>query len=1142
VCSVDEANASQLWESLSVDRTTSGPTASSKHGGHSGIASDIRLVWSNCIGYMSRQSAEHPLVESATALSGLFETLYENKITGPIGMKASMAKSLSAVTASVAVKAGDGTDTTNSDDLKKSGGYDERCDSVDEDEVILEAPIEDWNHVIKYLSEHEFSNASVEIKLLMLTWACNELLQTNKCKNFFDSIIESYLQRVAITTKTPSKSKDGETVEKDDGAEDVDEPPKKKKGPATSATKAKAATDEAVLSNAPQAAPSTSDSVTAESLLEGETFEETIRLVSLGRDRDCRTYWSFGGPKHRTGLDTDVPARIFCEDPETTEWCVFNDERDLCQLTSWLSDKGHRELALRKAIIEWGEANRVTVVRKPVVDEPVQLAGAAKSGPKANVSSRRRKSQPGDEPASSGDTLAAIHDGDAGDDGKNEDDITSTSGEASNPATSGNHQSSSTTAVYHINPYQYIKDFTAYWVPNEKNPLSFNAFVYLNEEFQLGLGLKCITGHVVVTSMKPDQRGRSAGRDAGIRVGDIVIGVENKYVAEIEDIKNAIKNLSAAPKAVPAPPTNQPASPRDSVDPLRKSVRVPASSSTSQEAPESSAEQAPARPCLRLLILRYPDLSSYPSLKEAIETDANVKTALKAQADEEAQRLQGNYYQYSSLPQSIEQECKQTEIRSDPFMHPFKEVHSYSSREVGSVISLLSRSMHPFCVSDEFLSKSIPDAVVRISQLLGRIDERSFTRVSLINAASATPIVRRMTKTFQKLETQIGEVEAELLELSDSLLALLIECTLDFEEALTVGGNMLTKHWTEHRRRFKWQRVCREANTCSKLSMCLGALSSVIDWSRLSMACSSLTLQSWFKQPRQIQTVIPAENSLVVYMGDAHRHEEDSDAKSGRPKMWGATPDLPLVNGGVVCSCIVTSLRILLSGPPERFFPFVQVDLTVVNSKLNQTAPVFSKDPRATGSSTISSRNSQAHLGHVYRVVNRLVNFIRVLPEAKAFLEPVNIHEHPDYHQVIADPIDLGAIRLKAREGGYSRIDGFVEDVTKLRDNCVKYCEVRYPQLVVCANRLLEETRAVVDLIHVSSGAGGNTGATTDNSGEDSVVGSPEPMEVSTGGSHSAGGGSITAPSAGSATGNQGLALNLAKKGTTLKGIPLLPV
>jgi hypothetical protein len=68
-----------------------------------------------------------------------------------------------------------------------------------------------------------------------------------------------------------------------------------------------------------------------------------------------------------------------------------------------------------------------------------------------------------------------------------------------------------------------------------------------------------------------------------------------------------------------------------------------------------------------------------------------------------------------------------------------------------------------------------------------------------------------------------------------------------------------------------------------------------------------------------------------------------------------------------------------------------------------------------------------------------VLNELRDLPEASAFLQPVNAKKVPDYHKLIEKPVDFGTIRKRIHEKAYKKRDEFADDIKLLVENSQLY-------------------------------------------------------------------------------------------------------
>jgi hypothetical protein len=178
---------------------------------------------------------------------------------------------------------------------------------------------------------------------------------------------------------------------------------------------------------------------------------------------------------------------------------------------------------------------------------------------------------------------------------------------------------------------------------------------------------------------------------------------------------------------------------------------------------------------------------------------------------------------------------------------------------------------------------------------------------------------------------------------------------------------------------------------------------------------------------------VPEEQSTVVYFGDGHAAALRADEEASLPPMWGSTCG-PLL--GEVLQCTVSGVRVYRCGPrrkPEECFPFAQVDLTVVNnSTLNNHTPALLPPLEA---------------ARLNRLAAALVFSLLKKKDYSPFAEPVSLEEHPDYYQIISQPMDLGTMLTKAELGLYKTGDQVVEDINLIRFNCWKYCSSTFPKV-----------------------------------------------------------------------------------------------
>lgn len=72
-------------------------------------------------------------------------------------------------------------------------------------------------------------------------------------------------------------------------------------------------------------------------------------------------------------------------------------------------------------------------------------------------------------------------------------------------------------------------------------------------------------------------------------------------------------------------------------------------------------------------------------------------------------------------------------------------------------------------------------------------------------------------------------------------------------------------------------------------------------------------------------------------------------------------------------------------------------------------------------------------------ILENILNEVRELPDAQAFLVPVNSKKVPDYYKLVKNPIDLQTIRKRILEKFYKNRDAFLDDFRLLVDNSRLY-------------------------------------------------------------------------------------------------------
>eukprot|EP01102_Stenamoeba_stenopodia_P010960 TRINITY_DN3347_c0_g1_i2.p1 TRINITY_DN3347_c0_g1~~TRINITY_DN3347_c0_g1_i2.p1 ORF type:complete len:1297 (-),score=390.85 TRINITY_DN3347_c0_g1_i2:240-4130(-) len=79
-----------------------------------------------------------------------------------------------------------------------------------------------------------------------------------------------------------------------------------------------------------------------------------------------------------------------------------------------------------------------------------------------------------------------------------------------------------------------------------------------------------------------------------------------------------------------------------------------------------------------------------------------------------------------------------------------------------------------------------------------------------------------------------------------------------------------------------------------------------------------------------------------------------------------------------------------------------------------------------------------------------------------AFTQPVTREEAPDYRKVIKRPMDVGTMIKKCRQGAYSTVKSFLDDVHLIVDNCRTYNKERFFWVIPYAEALLKEIEGLI--------------------------------------------------------------------------------
>ena len=85
--------------------------------------------------------------------------------------------------------------------------------------------------------------------------------------------------------------------------------------------------------------------------------------------------------------------------------------------------------------------------------------------------------------------------------------------------------------------------------------------------------------------------------------------------------------------------------------------------------------------------------------------------------------------------------------------------------------------------------------------------------------------------------------------------------------------------------------------------------------------------------------------------------------------------------------------------------------------------------------------------------------------------------DHPDYYEIINEPMYLEKMLFKARDVKYASASALISDLALLRENCRAYCSESYPSLVEDAESLYAEATGLMKKLGVVDGEEGKGNA-----------------------------------------------------------------
>ena len=104
---------------------------------------------------------------------------------------------------------------------------------------------------------------------------------------------------------------------------------------------------------------------------------------------------------------------------------------------------------------------------------------------------------------------------------------------------------------------------------------------------------------------------------------------------------------------------------------------------------------------------------------------------------------------------------------------------------------------------------------------------------------------------------------------------------------------------------------------------------------------------------------------------------------------------------------------------------------------------------------------ANAELQKLSSVFVKVLDHLTSIPESWPFHKPVPKRDYPHYYRIISKPVDLSTIKSRVKRMFYKSVEKFMEDVSRIRDNCIKFNTAAHP-FSVTAKSLVEEAEDLV--------------------------------------------------------------------------------
>ena len=407
---------------------------------------------------------------------------------------------------------------TNNGDERVGG--DDCTDGEEEEEGRLDLPTNyispdsvynvDWARYLRLMQKYDYIDLSPTVRLHLLAYLCNEVMDTT----LFSTLITQLSQNKAQTTLETTTEYTTETP---------------------------------------------------------YNITSTIhtRWMSLGNDRDGRQYWVFNT---HDGLRLDIPnahidpqvistddtellqwdRRLFCYDSVLNTWLVYDNCANINALLAWLSNITILESALQISLVNWMRYSNLPITERIVFSTPASKRSKKGHDVEWDYELALRQAMRRAQNEEKGRVRKST---------TREQDESYLSYELSHASHLSDVPLAPPRSRWDLTDHSY------YWLPKHTDTVALLVDLYFPPGCeQLGAGMVQVDGRMVISGFKADEvSGHTISAEHGLRVGDIVVAVEDRLVfGSVEPVKEALQALFTRHKSrwsVPTKAPNTPTSP-----------------------------------------------------------------------------------------------------------------------------------------------------------------------------------------------------------------------------------------------------------------------------------------------------------------------------------------------------------------------------------------------------------------------------------------------------------------------------------------------------------------------------------------------------------------------------------------------------